>query len=400
MGWATMATSWSKVSLIFATGVLASAQLGLVPPAVPAMQRDLGLSLTFAGMIISVVTLVGAVFGVVAGNWAERFGYARALWIGLAILALTAGVCALAEGPTTLLAARAIAGVGYLLVVTAAPSLLARTADPRDHAIALSLWGTFVPVGIAIAQVVSAVVSDRIGWRGLFWLDAGVLIAAVAIAAMSITDHGRPQPDSVLSLWHAYRLRAPMLLSVAFFCFALIFLAIAGLLPAYLEDVRKLSTAEGGKIVAATTATGVVGSLAAGWMMRGGASPRVLAGAGLMVSTAATLILFNAVASTAMVVAAAVAVFAVGGLVPAAVFASAPQLTTDVRAVGPIYGLLVQLGSLGSLAGPPLLALWTDAVGWEMAPLLLLTVAVAGAACLLAIPTTSGTTAPPNGHRS
>lgn len=395
-----MATSWSKVALIFATGVLASAQLGLVPPVVPAMQRDLGLSLTFAGTIISVVTLVGAVFGVVAGTWAERFGYARALWIGLAILALTAGVCALAEGPTTLLAARAIAGVGYLLVVTAAPSLLARTADPRDHAIALSLWGTFVPVGIAIAQVVSAVVSDRIGWRGLFWLDAGVLAAAVVIAAMSITDRSQPQPDSVLSLWHVYRLRAPMLLSVAFFCFALIFLAIAGLLPAYLEDVRKLSTADGGKIVAATTATGVVGSLAAGWTMRGGASPRVLAGAGLIASTAATLILFNSVASIGMVVVAAVAVFAIGGLVPAAVFASAPHLTTDVRAVGPIYGLLVQLGSLGSLAGPPLLALWTDAVGWEMAPLLLLAVAVAGAACLLAIPAASGTTAPPDGYRS
>jgi predicted MFS family arabinose efflux permease len=395
-----MATSWSKVSLIFATGVLASAQLGLVPLAVPALQRDLGLSLAFAGMIISVVTLVGAVFGVVAGTWAERIGYARALWIGLAILALAAGACALAKGQTTLLAARAIAGVGYLLVVTAAPSLLARTADPRDHAVALSLWGTFVPVGIAIAQAISAVVSDRIGWRGLFWLDAGVLAAAVAIAAMSITDRSRPTPDSALSLWFVYRLRAPMLLSVAFFCFALVFLAVVGLLPAYLEDIRKLPMAEGGKIVAATTATGIFGSLAAGWMMRRGASPRVLAGAGLIVSTAATLVMFNAATSIAMVVVAAVAVFAIGGLTPAAVFASVPRLTADVRAVGPIYGLLAQFGSLGSLVGPPLLALWTDAVGWTLAPLLLLAAAMAGAACLLAIAPTSGTTAPPDGHRS
>jgi hypothetical protein len=55
-----MTTSWGRIALLYAIGVLAAGQLGIVPPLVPALQRDLGLSLATAGMTVSVVTLVGA----------------------------------------------------------------------------------------------------------------------------------------------------------------------------------------------------------------------------------------------------------------------------------------------------------------------------------------------------
>jgi len=59
--------------------------------------------------------------------------------------------------------------------------------------------------------------------------------------------------------------------------------------------------------------------------------------------------------------------FAIGGLVPAAVFASVPRIAPDRHAIGPINGLLAQAGSLGSLAGPPVLALWIEWAGWSLA---------------------------------
>jgi len=65
-------------------------------------------------------------------------------------------------------------------------------------------------------------------------------------------------------------------------------------------------------------------------------------------------------------------------LVPSAAFASVPRLAPGPRAIGPINGLLAQAGSLGSLAGPLLLALWVELTGWTWAPLLLLAVAALG----------------------
>jgi len=70
-----MTTSWLRIFLLYAIGVLAAGQLGIVPPLVPALQRDLGLSLAGAGMTVSIVTFVGALFGLamaVGGPAGER----------------------------------------------------------------------------------------------------------------------------------------------------------------------------------------------------------------------------------------------------------------------------------------------------------------------------------------
>jgi len=59
----------------------------------------------------------------------------------------------------------------YLLVVVASPSLMVSTAEPRHHAFALSLWGTFVPAGIALSGIAAAAFADGAGWRIIFAVD-------------------------------------------------------------------------------------------------------------------------------------------------------------------------------------------------------------------------------------
>ena len=173
---------------------------------------------------------------------------------------------------------------------------------------------------------------------------------------------------------------------MAFFCFALLFLALAGILPAYLVESRGLEAGTAGRIIATTTAFGIVGSLAAGWMMRRGLTPARLAAFGLVASTVAAALAFSAAVGPAPAIVGFAASFAFGGLVPAAAFASVPLVAPDARAIGPINGLLAQAGSLGSLAGPPTLALWVEWAGWSAAPLLLLAVAAVGAAAALTVP--------------
>ena len=378
-----MTTSWGRIALIYGIGVLAAGQLGVVPPLVPALQRDLGLSLATAGMTVSIVTLVGAVFGLLAGGWSERVGHARALRIGILIMASAAALCAAADDAATLIAARGLAGVGYLLVVVAGPSLMAGTAEPRHHPFALSLWATFVPAGIALAAMAAASLAGRVDWRTIFALDVILLAFAfiVAIAAVPQVD----APERARRSLSIGSLRAATPLSVAFFCFALLFLALAGLLPAYLAQQRAMAVADAGRIVAIVTAFAIAGSLWAGWMMRRGASPRRLAAIGLIASTVIAAFSFSTAAPVPLVVAGFAVSFALGGLVPAAAFASVPLVAADPRAIGPINGLLAQAGSLGSLAGPPVLALWVEWAGWPLAPVLLLAIAAIGAASALAV---------------
>lgn len=380
-----MTTSWSRIALLYAIGVLAAGQLGIVPPLVPDLQRDLGLSLAGAGMAVSVITLVGAVLGLPAGGWSQRIGHARALAIGLAIMAAAAALCAAAPDATTLLAGRTLAGIGYLLVVVAGPSLMALTAEPRHHAITLSLWGTFVPTGIALAGLVTASFAGA-GWRAIFAVDLVLLAAAVLVVVVAVprevtTEREDDKPPIAA-------LVSSLPLAAAFFCFALLFLAVAGLLPTWLGERRGLAAEDAGRIAAITTAFGIAGSLLAGSLMRAGVSPSRLAAVGLLGSMALAALCFSALPLPMVVVGFALS-FAIGGLVPAATFASVPLVATTPRAIGPINGLVAQAGSLGSLAGPPLLALWVGWTGWPFAPVLLLTIAVIGAAAALAVRKTS-----------
>jgi len=377
-----MTTSWGRIALLYAIGVVAAGQLGIVPPLVPALQRDLGLSLATAGMTVSIVTLVGALFGLPAGGWSERVGHARALSIGILVMATAAALCAAADNANTLLAARGLAGVGYLLVVVACPSLMVSTAEPRHHAFALSLWGTFVPAGIAPAGIAAAAFADRAGWRIIFAVDAVLLACALIVAIVGIPHSRTPRQAARHLSIGALRAAAP--LSGALFCSALVFLALAGLLPAWLVDSRGLPATDAGRIVALTTACGIAGSLFAGWLMRRGTSPGRLAAAGLIATAVISALSFSAT-SVPLAVAGFALSFALGGLMPAAAFASVPLVAADRRAIGPVNGLLAQAGSLGSLAGPPALALWVEATVWSLAPVMLLAVAAIGAACALAV---------------
>src|SRR5262249_61133528 len=110
--------------------------------------------------------------------------------------------------------------------------------------------------------------------------------------------------------------------------------------------------ADEGRIMACATAPGIPGSLAAAWLMRQGATPARLMAIGLVASSAIAAFSFAGVALPIAVLGFAMA-FAVGGLVPAATFASVPLVAANARAIGPINGLIAQTGSLGSLAGPP-----------------------------------------------
>lgn len=369
--------------LVYGIGVAAAGQLGVVPPLVPALQQDLGMPLAIAGMTLSIVTLIGAMFGLLAGGWSERIGHARALHVGISIMAVAAAVCAASDGANMLLAARGLAGIGYLLVVVAARSLMAGTAEPRHHPIALSLWGTFVPAGIALAGTSTASFASRIGWRAIFAVDAMLLAVILIVAIVAL-----PQADAPR---HADRrasigpLNAAGPLSVAFFCFALLFLALAGLLPIYLVEHQGLNAAEAGRIAAMATACGIAGSLGAGGMMRRGVSSSGLTAIGLIASAAIAAVSFSAAIPVSLAVVGFAVSFALGGLVPAAAFASVPSVAANARAIGPINGLLAQAGSLGSLAGPPVLALWVGWAGWSLTPVLLLTVAATGAAAALAV---------------
>jgi DHA1 family inner membrane transport protein len=172
-----MPTDWRAVLIVVASGVVAALQVGKGIIALPALRADFSLGLEAAGWVISIFAVLGVVGGIPAGAVVNRFGDRFISLLGLLVLAAGALISALSTSFATLLVARVIEGIGFLLITVAAPALLQRIVAPRDRDLAFGLWSSYMPGGMAIALLCGAALE---GWR-LFWLVNAALAALAAL---------------------------------------------------------------------------------------------------------------------------------------------------------------------------------------------------------------------------
>lgn len=373
-----MATDWRQVWALYAAGVAASCQFGKVAAAAGPVAADLGLSDQGIGWAMSLVNLLGVAFGASAGAWTERAGGRRVLLGGLALTCLAGLAGAAAPDAGMLLAARTAEGLGFLVVIVAAPTLIAFATAPKDRPLALSLWGTFIPAGFGLVAVMSGLLAGDLGWRGLFALSAA-LPAAAALAVLLFVPPvpRRPAEGGGLAVLRA---RGPVLLALGFGCFTLGFQAFIGFLPVRLVEDRGLDLAQAGLAAGFAAAASAAGTLLAGAAMKRGAGAAAVAAAGFVLPAVAAFAVYGS-GPAGGAVAAAFAFMAFAGFIPAAVFAGLPRVAPSM--IGPANGLVAQTGNLGSLVGPPAAAAFAGLAGWAAVPWMLAAVAAAGTACLV-----------------
>jgi MFS family permease len=177
-----------------------------------------------------------------------------------------------------MLAARVVEGVGFLLVVVAAPTLLVQMAGRGDQQAVLALWGTCIPVGLAASAAAGGALAP-LGWR--LWLavpSALAVPAAMATALLVPPDTpeapagaapGRPAGGTRLRLAD---LRVPALLAGGFCAAVVIAAAVLAVLPTFLEEERRAGIAAAGTATALVALSSVLGSLVAGWLLGRAAS--------------------------------------------------------------------------------------------------------------------------------
>lgn len=167
--------------IIVAAGVSASLHVGKLPPAVPLLQQQLGMSLVQAGFLLSTVQVAGMVLGLVVGLGADKWGLRRSLLTGLMMMALSSMVGAAATDFTWLLALRALEGLGFLLVAMPAPGLIRRSVKPSELGARMGWWGSYMPIGSAMGLLLGPWVLQATSWQ-TWWLALGCTSALAAYA--------------------------------------------------------------------------------------------------------------------------------------------------------------------------------------------------------------------------
>ena len=357
--------------VVILAGIGAALHVGKLPPAIPVLQAELGLSLVQAGFLLSLVQLAGMTLGAAFGLVADGLGPRRSMVGGLALLALASAVGALATGAPALMALRAVEGFGFLLVVLPAPGLVRRLVAPARLPGMLGLWGAYMPVATAAALLLGPLAIGAVGWRGWWGALAAVSAALVLAVLAGVPRDGGAAAAPSLAGWAArlrgtLAARSPWLLAASFAVYSGQWLAVVGFLPAIYQQAG-IGGAAVGALTALAAGVNALGNLGGGALLqRGLAAPRLLA-AGYLAMALGAAIAFAPLGLPAALRYAAVLAFSMaGGMVPATLFSLAVRMAPGEDRIATTVGWMQQLSSLGQFAGPPLVA-WvaSRAGGWH-----------------------------------
>ena len=359
-------------ALIVAVGVASAFHVGKLPPAIPVLSRDLGVTLVQGGFLLAVIQMAGMTLGAVAGMLADRLGPRRVMLFGLLLLALGSGAGAWVSTPAVLLATRALEGLGFLLAVLPAPGLLRR--QMHDVAVlnkALGFWGAYMPIGAATTLLVGPLAFGVIGWRGM-WLSLTVLtlICAGAVWRWVPPDprrvDGQPAgPGMFARLRDTLTHPGPWWVALAFLMYSGQWLAVVGFLPT-IYTAAGWSAATVGVLSALAAGVNLTGNIAAGRLLAAGVRPLTLLWWGYGTMALGAFLTFHGWGGSALQYAAVLAFSAVGGLIPGTLFTLAVRLAPGAHTVSTTVGWVQQLSSLGQFTGPPLVAWLAQRVGgWQ-----------------------------------
>jgi len=166
--------------------------------ALPAVRADLGGGISGAQWTIDAYNVTFAALLLTSGSLGDRFGRRALLRAGLVAFVAASLTCATAPSLPLLLAARAVQGVGAALML---PQGLAITAAAFPHPVergrATAAWAIAAAMSTAIGPILGGVLTDTVGWRYIFWLNAPVGVLALLMTYRYLPESRDPDAARV-----------------------------------------------------------------------------------------------------------------------------------------------------------------------------------------------------------
>lgn len=325
------------------------------------MHAQLGIDALTAGWTISLFAVIGAVAGVAFGQFADRIGHRRAVVGGLVCIALASALGSICTAVAPLLLTRVCEGFGFFAIAVGMPPLIGAVTAAHDRRLALAIWSSYMPLGIALALVTAPPLLAAGGWPVLWRVAAGAAaVAAIAVAAaVRVDPEHRPTAHLMENVRTVVAARSPLFAGIAFAAYAGSYFAITGFMPTIIVAAGA-NTAVAGSLSAAIAILNGCGNILAGLAARRFSRFTILTTGFVLVAAGGAAFYLTGVPLPVRLLAAGIGMGA-AGMIPGTITGSIILLAPTRQLIGTTQGLVQQLSSVGQLAGPPLIA----AVGAE-----------------------------------
>jgi EmrB/QacA subfamily drug resistance transporter len=180
---------WYALALLCAVQFMVVLDIAIVNVALPSIQADLGFSQENLQWVISAYALVFGGFLLLGGRTADLVGRRRVFVGGTVVFTLGSLLCGIAWSEASLIAARALQGLGAAAITPAALSILVTTfREGRERNIALGAWGAVGGVGAAAGVLLGGVLTDLLSWEWIFFVNVPVGLLALGLTPLLLSE--------------------------------------------------------------------------------------------------------------------------------------------------------------------------------------------------------------------
>jgi EmrB/QacA subfamily drug resistance transporter len=163
--------------------------VAIVNVALPSIKTDLNFSQANLQWVISAYAILFGGALLLGGRLADLLGRRRLFVAGLALFTASSLLCGLAWSESSLIAFRALQGLGGALLAPAALSLLMTTfAEGRERNLALGIYGAASGSGAAAGVLLGGVLTSYLSWSWVFFINIPVGVAAIALTPLLLQE--------------------------------------------------------------------------------------------------------------------------------------------------------------------------------------------------------------------
>ncbi len=170
---------WLVLAVMSLGTLIVFLDLTVVNTALPAISVDLGATTSELQWVVDSYVLALAGLLILAGSIGDRYGRRR--WMSVGLLTFMAGsvVGALSNSIPTLVAGRAIQGLGAAFVLPATLSIVTNAFPREERNKAIAVWTAVGGMGIGFGPAVGGYLVDRYDWAAAFWIHVPIILVAL-----------------------------------------------------------------------------------------------------------------------------------------------------------------------------------------------------------------------------
>ena len=180
---------WRAFALLAVAFFMTIIDLTIVNVSLPTIGRDLHFSATSLQWVVTAYALTFGGFMLLGGRAADLLGRRRILMVGLSLFTAASLGAALSTGEVSLIAARAVQGLGAAIMLPAALSIVMNMfAEGAERNKALGIWGGLGAGGATVGVIAGGLLTRYAGWQYIFYLNVPIGIVALALAPRIVPE--------------------------------------------------------------------------------------------------------------------------------------------------------------------------------------------------------------------